>query len=208
MSSRDSIPRPTVRRLSLYLREAESLLQAGHRTVSSSGLATSLAVTDAQVRRDLGHLGQKGRAGIGYRLTPLITRLRRALAVDRSRNVLIVGAGRIGRALMAYPRFDQRGFRIVAVVDADTSLVGRAIDGHVVQSVDQIEAIAADGDIEIGIVAVPEADATAVAQRLVACGISGLLNFAPCRLNVDVPVIDVDLSSSLEELAWAMTEPG
>lgn len=201
----DSIPRPTVRRLSLYLREAESMLQAGLRTVSSSDFSLSLPVTDAQVRRDLGHLGQRGRPGVGYSLTPLIERLRRALAVDRSRNVAIIGAGRIGRALMAYPRFGQRGFRIVAVFDTDTALIGRTLDGHLVQELGALEAQVKSEDIEIGVIAVPEAVANTVAHRLIDAGVTGLLNLAPCHLGVPVPVINVDLSSSLEELAWAMT---
>ena len=193
-----------MRRLSLYLREAEAMLSAGQRTVSSTVLARTLSVNDAQVRRDLGHLGQKGRAGIGYRLAPLIERLRRALGVDRSRSVAIVGAGRIGRALMAYPRFGQRGFRIVAVFDVDDDIVGRTLDGHVVQSLNAVQDVVEAEVIELGIIAVPEAEADMVAAKLIDAGIEGLLNFAPCHLDVDVPVVDVDLSSSLEELAWAM----
>jgi len=184
------------------------MLQAGLRTVSSGDLSASLPVTDAQVRRDLGHLGQSGRPGVGYRLAPLIERLRRSLAVDRSRNVAIVGAGRIGRALMAYPRFGQRGFRIVAVFDVDKALIGRALDGHFVHALDALERQVKAEHIEVGVVAVPEPVANTVAQRLVDAGVSGLLNLAPCHLGVDVPVIDVDLSSSLEELAWAMAVEG
>lgn len=181
------------------------MLQAGRRTVSSSDFSLSLPVTDAQVRRDLGHLGQRGRPGVGYRLTPLIERLRRALAVDRSRNVAIIGAGRIGRAIMAYPRFGQRGFRIVAVFDTDTALIGRTLDGHLVRDLDELESLVKSESIEIGVIAVPEAVANTVARRLIEAGVQGLLNLAPCHLDVPVPVINVDLSSSLEELAWAMT---
>lgn len=200
------IPLPTVRRLSLYLREAEGLLQSGERTVSSSDLADLLAVTDAQVRRDLGYLGVRGRPGIGYRLAGLIGRLRTALGVDRSRNVAIVGAGRIGRALMAYPRFPDRGFRVVAVFDTDPRLVGKRLEGHVIQPLEDLESVIDEASIEMGIIAVPESVAEDVARRLAACGVRGLLNFAPCRLDVDTAVVDVDLTSSLEELAWAIAE--
>jgi redox-sensing transcriptional repressor len=199
-----TIPRPTVRRLSLYLREVESILACGTRTVSSGELSVLLAVTDAQVRRDLGYLGVRGRPGIGYRVTRLIERLRTALGVDRSRNVVIVGAGRIGRALIAYPRFGERGFRLVAVFDTDATLIGRKLDTHTVHGLDDLEQIIEQEDIEMGIIAVPESVAEDVAARLAAAGVRGLLNFAPCRLNVDAEVVDVDLSSSLEELAWAI----
>jgi len=199
-----TIPRPTVRRLSLYLREAESLLASGTRTVSSGELSLLLAFTDAQVRRDLGHLGVRGRPGIGYRITPLIDRLRAALGVDRSRNVVIVGAGRIGRALIAYPRFGARGFRIVAVFDTDPKVIGRRLDTHIVHGLDDLETVINQEDVEMGIIAVPEAVAEGVATRLVEAGVRGLLNFAPCRLNVDAEVVDVDLSGLLEELAWGI----
>lgn len=199
-----TIPRPTVRRLSQYLREAEALLASGTRTVSSRELSKLLAFTDALVRRDLGYLGARGRPGIGYRLTPLINRIRTALGVDRSRNVVIVGAGRIGRALIAYPRFGARGFRIVAVFDSDPNVIGSRIDAHVVHELDDLEMIIDQEEVEMGIIAVPEAVAEGVAIRLVDAGVSGLLNFAPCRLDVEAEVVDVDLSSSLEELAWAI----
>ena len=193
-----------MRRLSLYLREAEALLQAGERTVSSGDFSATLPVTDTQVRRDLGHLGQTGRPGVGYRLAPLIERLRRTLKVDRSRNVAIIGAGRIGRALMAYPRFGERGFRITAVFDVDAKLVGRTLDGYRVHALDELETVIDETSIEIGILAVPASAAEALADRLVDAGVSGVLNFASCHLNIDAAVIDVDLSSSLEQLAWAM----
>jgi redox-sensing transcriptional repressor len=199
-----AIPRPTVRRFSLYLRETESLLESGTRTVSSGELSALLALNDAQVRRDLGHLGVRGRPGIGYRLTPLIDRLRGALGVDRSRNVVIIGAGRIGRALIEYPRFGARGFRIVAVFDTNPKLIGRQVDGHTVRGIEDLASIIEAEDIEMGIIAVPESAAESVAESLVAAGVTGLLNFAPCRLDVDAEVVDVDLSSSLEELAAAI----
>ncbi|MCH2135229.1 MAG: redox-sensing transcriptional repressor Rex [Phycisphaerales bacterium] len=201
-----SIPLPTVRRLSLYLREAEAMLAGGMRTVSSSSLSDRLGVTDAQIRRDLGYLGVRGRPGIGYRLSGLIKRLRSTLGVDRSRNVALIGAGRIGRALMAYPSFAARGFRIVAVFDVDRALVGASIDGHVVQPLAKLDELIEEALIEMAIIAVPAEAAQEVATRLESCGVSALLNFAPCRLSVQVPVVDVDLVSSLEELASMVTE--
>src|SRR6187431_1305299 len=121
----ESIPNPAVRRLSLYLRQLETFRRKDRRTISSKQLGGSLGLTDAQVRKDLAYFGQFGHPGIGYRVDELIGQVRRILGTDKTWNVLLVGAGNLGRALMAYRGFDQKGFRLVAVFDADPGKVGK-----------------------------------------------------------------------------------
>src|SRR5829696_8033189 len=121
----DLIPNPAVRRLSLYLRQLEAFRRKERRTISSKQLGESLNLTDAQVRKDLAYFGQFGHPGIGYRVDDLIGQLRKILGTDRTWNVLLIGAGNIGRALMAYKGFEKKGFRISAVFDADKSLSGK-----------------------------------------------------------------------------------
>src|SRR5215218_4774480 len=121
----ESVPNPAVRRLSLYLRQLEALHRAGRTTISSKQLGESLGLTDAQVRKDLAYFGQFGHPGIGYRVDDLIGQVRRILGTDKTWNVLLVGAGNLGRALLAYRGFDQKGFRLVAVFDADPSKIGK-----------------------------------------------------------------------------------
>src|SRR2546428_12883620 len=108
----ESVPNPAVRRLSLYLRQLESFQRKNRRTISSKQLGESLGLTDAQVRKDLAYFGQFGHPGIGYRVDDLIGQVRRILGTDRTWNVLLVGAGNLGRALMPYRGFDQKGFRL------------------------------------------------------------------------------------------------
>src|SRR5215207_10587998 len=108
----DSIPNPAVRRLSLYLRQLESFQRKDRRTISSKQLGESLGLTDAQVRKDLAYFGQFGHPGIGYKVEELIAQVKRILGTDRTWNVMLVGAGNIGRALMAYRGFDAKGFRL------------------------------------------------------------------------------------------------
>src|SRR6185436_4100847 len=103
-------PAPAVRRLSLYLRELESLHKTEQQTISSKQLGEALGLTDAQVRKDLAYFGQFGHPGIGYRVDDLIARIRCILGTDRTWPVLLVGAGNLGRALMAYRGFDNKGF--------------------------------------------------------------------------------------------------
>src|ERR671915_2273936 len=121
----ESIPNPAVRRLSLYLRQLESFQRKERRTISSKQLGESLGLTDAQVRKDLAYFGQFGHPGIGYKVDDLIVEVRRILGTDKTWNVLLVGAGNLGRALMAYRGFSSKGFRLVSVFDSDESKVGK-----------------------------------------------------------------------------------
>src|SRR6187401_1941435 len=127
---REPIPTPAVRRLSLYLRQLEAFKRKDRRTISSKQLGESLHLTDAQVRKDLAYFGQFGHPGIGYRVGDLIEQLRKILGTDRQWNAAVVGAGNIGRAVMAYQRFRRKGFDVVAVFDNDSKVVGKMIAGH------------------------------------------------------------------------------
>src|SRR5947208_4439211 len=113
------IPNPAVRRLSLYLRQLESFKRKDRRTISSKQLGELLGLTDAQVRKDLAYFGQFGHPGVGYRVADLIARIRAILGTDRNWNVLLVGAGNLGNALLSYRGFARKNFNIVAVFDND-----------------------------------------------------------------------------------------
>ena len=200
----DLIPNPAVRRLSLYLRQLDAFHRKGRRTISSKQLGESLNLTDAQVRKDLAYFGQFGHPGIGYKVEELIGRVKHILGTDKTWNVLIAGAGNLGRALMAYKGFDTKGFRLAAVFDADSSLVGKTVAGFTVQPMEELAETIRTGDIRLGIIAVPVDHAQAVADRLIAAGVRGLLNFAPCSLVVPphIALNAVDLAVSLEQLSF------
>src|ERR1700689_1104285 len=103
-----NIPDPAVRRLSLYLRQLESFKRKERRTISSRQLGESLNLTDAQVRKDLAYFGKFGHPGIGCRVDELILQRRKILRTDKTWNVLLVGAGNLGRALSAYKGFNAK----------------------------------------------------------------------------------------------------
>ncbi|MEE2906601.1 MAG: redox-sensing transcriptional repressor Rex [Planctomycetota bacterium] len=205
MPERSDIPRPTVKRLSLYLREAERRIEAGATTISSRELGESMDIAGTQVRKDLGHFGQIGKSGIGYQASNLVATLRRILGLDRSWRAIVIGVGNIGRALLAYPQFAQRGFHIMAAFDQDLAIVGQELGGIEVRSMDSLIDFVAEQDVHLGLVAVPGEAAQQVAEQLVEAGIKGILNFAPTRLHVPVGVVSVDLSRSLETLAFQVT---
>jgi redox-sensing transcriptional repressor len=211
----EAIPNPAVRRLSLYLRQLETFQRKGRRTISSKQLGESLRLTDAQVRKDLAYFGQFGHPGIGYKVEDLILQVRRILGTDRVWNVLLVGAGNIGRALSAYRGFSAKGFRVVAVFDNDPGKVGRKLGAFTIQALTDIPETVQKHSIKLAILAVPADSAQDVADQLIAAGVRGLLNFAPVSLNVPrhVALNTVDVAVQLEQLAFQASfidaeEPG
>jgi redox-sensing transcriptional repressor len=199
---RTDIPHPSVRRLSVYLRQLEALAARDVATISSQKLANSLSLTGAQVRKDLAYFGQFGRSGIGYEVGPLITRLRRILGTDRVSNALLVGVGNIGKALAAYQGFRPKGFELVALFDTDRKKVGRKVGPLTITAIDRLDEIVREYDIRLGIIAVPAEAAQFVAERLAAAGIRGILNFAPVQVAVppEVSVRNIDVAAELEQL--------
>lgn len=205
----EAIPNPAVRRLSLYLRQLEAFHRKDRRTISSKQLGESLNLTDAQVRKDLAYFGQFGHPGIGYRVEDLIRQVRRILGTDKTWNVLLVGAGNLGRALLAYRGFSAKGFRLVAVFDNDPAKVGQRRGSLVIQPLDELEATIERDAIRLGIIAVPADAGQSLADRLVAAGIRGLLNFAPVSINVpgEIALNAVDLAVQLEQLSFQVNVP-
>jgi redox-sensing transcriptional repressor len=203
----EPVPNPAVRRLSLYLRQLEAFKRKERRTVSSKQLGESLGLTDAQVRKDFAYFGQFGHPGIGYRVDDLIGQVKRILGTDKTWNVLLVGAGNLGRALLAYRGFDQKGFRLVAVFDADPGKVGKKHGGFVIQSLSDLATTVQKQTIKLAMIAVPADNAQDVADQLVAAGVRGLLNFAPVSLTVpqDVALNAVDLAVQLEQLSFQVS---
>jgi redox-sensing transcriptional repressor len=199
-----------VRRLSLYLRTLEELRREGAGTVASRELADRAGTTAAQVRKDLSHFGSFGKRGLGYSVDPLRERLREILGISRSWAVGLVGAGRIGSALVEYPNFRDRGFRIVTVLDRDPQKIGRRWNGVQIDNVSGLEERFRALGVQLAVLAVPGEAAQDVADRVVRAGVRGILNFAPVRLRIppEVAVNHVDLAVELEVLSFALREDG
>jgi redox-sensing transcriptional repressor len=200
------IPKATAVRISLYLREAETLAAQKESTVSSEQLAAKLGLTAPQVRKDLTHFGQLGHPGVGYNCQELIDQLRHVLGTDQVRQVVVVGAGNLGRALAGYPGFERRGFKVAALFDSDMNKVGKRYGEQIIQDITKLYFVCQRDKIRLGILAVPASAAQDVAEQLVRAGIKGLLNFAAVALNVpsDVVVSSVALSMELEQLGLAV----
>ena len=197
------LPEATIARLPEYLRALHNLAD-GAETISSEGLAAAAGVNSAKLRKDLSHLGSYGTRGVGYDVRLLTAQIEYILGLDQRRAVCLVGVGNLGHALAGYDGFATRGFRIVALFDADPAKVGEVINGLTVRHIDELPRIAAEESIAIGVIATPAAGAQAVADELVAAGVTSILNFAPCVLTVPagVDVRKVDLAIELQILSF------
>ncbi|MGH2709857.1 MAG: redox-sensing transcriptional repressor Rex [Actinomycetota bacterium] len=198
------IPEATVGRLPVYLRALVEMAEAGQTTISSEGLADAAGVNSAKVRKDLSYLGSYGTRGVGYDVAYLIHQVRRELGLTQDWAVLIAGIGNLGHALANYKGFDERGFRIVALVDADRSKVRELVGGIRVQHVDDMPALVREHDVAIGIISTPASEAQPVADAMVAAGIRSILNFAPAVITAptEVSIRKVDLSIELQILGF------
>jgi redox-sensing transcriptional repressor len=172
--------------------------------VSSGLLGKSLGITDTQVRKDLASLGSLGQPGIGYDVRELIAAIRSALGIDRDWQAALVGVGNLARALLRYDGFRERGFRIVCLFDSDPRKVGQVVEGLEVHPPEEMAAVVAATGAQLGVLTVPAEAAQVVAEKLIAAGIRGLLNFAPgvIRVPTGVSVVPVDLAVQLEQLAF------
>lgn len=184
----------------------EELENDGHRTISSQGLAHHSGVTSAQVRKDLSYFGNFGKRGLGYGVPRLRKEIRLILGLNRRWRVALVGAGNVGSALYSYKEFRRQGFDIVGVYDVSPDRVGQRWRDLVISHIDDLKEEAARLGMEIGVIAVPARAAQSVADRLVAAGMRGILNFAHRRIQAppDVAMRTVNLSIELESLAFAI----
>ncbi|AWB93553.1 redox-sensing transcriptional repressor Rex [Aeromicrobium chenweiae] len=198
------IPDATVARLPVYLRALNALTEQGVSSCSSIELAENAGVNPAKLRKDLSYLGSYGTRGVGYDVEYLRYQIAREIGQTQDWDVVIVGIGNLGSALSSYQGFSTRGIRVAALVDADPQRVGTEISGLTVSSMDDLDAIVADRAISIGVIATPGTAAQEVADRLVAAGITSILNFAPALVQVPdgVDVRKVDLSIELQILAY------
>ena len=202
---KEAVSELTTARLSVYLRSLTYLESIGKKTVSSHDLAERFHLNSAQIRKDLACFGEFGTRGVGYDVSKLKGELVRELGIDRTRNIVILGAGNLGMALADYRGFNGNGFHIVALLDNDGEKIGRTSrSGVPVIDATRIEKVVRENSVEIGIIAVNPEAAQGVYDGLVRAGVVAVLNFAPVqlRLTSGVKVRNVDLRINLESLSY------
>ncbi len=196
------IPQPTIERLSAYLQCVRAMRAEEVGTASSSEIAARTGLNAAQFRKDLSYFGEFGKPGLGYNVAELEEHLSRLMGLDEERDVLLVGVGNLGRALLSYMGFAQRGFRIAAGFDLEHQKISDL--PCPIYHPDEIEKINKKLGARIGVMAVPRASAQSVADKLAAAGVQAILNFAPIAVVAPpgVTVRHVDFTSQLEILSY------
>ena len=198
------IPEATVARLPVYLRALVEVAEAKLATISSERLADLAGVNAAKVRKDLSYLGSYGTRGVGYDVEFLLYQISRQLGLTRDWPIVIVGVGNLGHALANYRGFAARGYRIVALLDADPAKVGERLGEHQIRHMDELVEVVKGEKVAIAVIATPATVAQDVADRLVDAGVTSILNFAPTVISVPehVALRKVDLSIELQILSF------
>ena len=212
---KSAVPAVTVPRLTVYLHKLRELQARGVERVSSKQLAGMIDSNAVQIRKDFSYFGEFGTRGVGYEVDRLVDEIKRCLGLERSWNVIIVGAGSLGTALAGYRGFAEQGFKLIAMFDASQKKVGVSFgDGRTVRDVADLERFCHAERVDIGIVAVPAHAAQSIIDRLVGLNpahrVHAILNFAPVKVFAprDVIVRQVDFSSELMFLSFYLDREG
>ncbi len=201
---RTDVPEVVVARLPQYVRVLNTLLSDGVQVANSQMLGEKLQVTPAQIRKDLSYFGRFGKQGRGYSVRHLLDELKQILGLNSQWNVVVIGVGRLGRAILSYPGFTPDGFHLVAALDNNPGLVGQNVDGLVVRPVEELNQVVKEYGISIAVVAVPGVHTQGVVDRLVECGVRAILNYAPTTPQVppDVNIRNIDPVLSLQSMTF------
>ena len=199
-----SIPDIVIGRLPIYLRLLRRMIQEGRQVTSSQELGERLGISAAQIRKDLSQFGEFGKQGTGYNIEFLANQLEEILKVDRVWDVVIVGAGDVGRALANYGGFHQRGFQIKMIFDNDPAKIGNAIGDFTVLDSAVMKGRIQEEGVKVAMIAVRADQAQEVANQLVEAGVQAILNYAPVNLTVplDVKVQHIDPAVHLQHMTY------
>jgi redox-sensing transcriptional repressor len=198
------IPTAVIKRLPKYHRHLGKLLKKGVEKISSREFGEIVGVSAPQLRQDLNHFGNFGQQGYGYNVEKLYNALAKVMGIEKKSNMVLVGVGNLGQALISATDFKRRGFNLCTAFDINPRLVGMTINGIKVRDIANLEQYIKDNDINIGIIAVPEETAQDVADKLVLAGVKGIWNFAPVDLKVskEVSVENEHLTEGLLRLSF------
>ena len=205
----NKIPEATIKRLSTYVNYLGRLGTDSNPVISSEMLGESCQVSPAQIRKDLSYFGEFGVRGVGYDTKKLEAEIKDILGINHSWPTTVVGVGKLGQALLNFDFFRKHGFRIIVAFDSDPRKIGTKIaDDIAILPTNEIESIVDEKKISIGIITTPADWAQDVADKLVAGGIKGILNFAPIKVKVPEPITlrNVSITSELDNLAYLLTQ--
>lgn len=204
MEDNKRISSAVIKRLPRYYRHLGELMESGVQRISSKELSDRMRITASQIRQDLNNFGGFGQQGYGYNVKYLYDEIAKILSIDRKHNMVIIGAGNLGRAIINYADFEKRGFVICGVFDNNQSLCGQSVRGIIIKPVEELITFIQENHIDIAALTIPKEAAKEMAEVVTTAGIKAIWNFAHTDLNVpeDVVVENVHLSESLMRLSY------
>lgn len=199
-----------IKRLPRYYRYLGDLLENGITRISSKDLSKKMNVTASQIRQDLNNFGCFGQQGYGYNVELLYEEIKKILGLDKSYNLVIIGGGNIGQALVNYANFQKRGFNFIGIFDINPRLIGMTIRGIEIYDIDKLEEFLKTHDVDIVVLTLPKNNAVKVSQIIIDCGIKGIWNFSHVDLKTpkDVVVENVHLTDSMMTLSYKLNNKG
>ena len=206
---RKEISKAVLKRLPGYLTYLKSIPDGGSPYISATALANALGMGEVQVRKDLAMVSDGGRPKIGYLRERLIEDISQFLGYDNTTDAILVGAGKLGQALMGYSGFEEYGLNILAAFDAKP-MADKTDEGKPIYPMEKLRKFCEENQIAIAIITVPAENAQSVCDRLIECGIQAIWNFAPVHLNVpgQVVVQSENLAVSLTALRMQLKNQG
>ena len=194
-----------IRRLPRYLRRMTMLERQEVEKVSSTELGERMGLTASQIRQDFNCFGGFGQQGYGYNVKQLREDIGGILGLDRTLSAIVIGAGNLGRALIANFHFSSYGFCLEAAFDTDPALIGTTVNGTAILDGATLEAYLTENHVDVAVLTMPKAFAAEIARLLVRRGVRGIWNFTGTDIDADLGdtvVEDVHLSDSLLTLGY------
>ena len=199
-----------IRRLPGYYRHLRELEKEGVTQISSTELGERMGQTPSLVRQDINCVGGFGRQGYGYDVKRLKNGIGEMLGLNHRHHMIILGSGSIGSAVARYPSFAKEGFETIGMFDIDPARIGSTVGGVCVESIEELEEFCSSHDVDIAVLAVPADAAIETAERVAACGVCAIWNFAPVDLKLqgrNIEIVNVHLSDTLQVLSYKMEHP-
>lgn len=208
MEENKKVPAVVIKRLPRYYRYLGELLKQDIKRISSGALSQKMNVTASQIRQDFNYFGGFGQQGYGYNVEYLYSEIGKILGLNDGDTMIIVGAGNLGRALASHSNFEKRGFKLVGIFDNNPNIIGSLVNGVRVTDVRELETFLAENRVDIAILTTPKKAVQEVAERLVNCGVMGLLNFSYAELKLphEVAVENVHISDPMMTLSYKIKQ--
>jgi len=199
---RKEISKSVLKRLPGYLSYLKNIPDTASPYISATALANALGMGEVQVRKDLAMVSDGGRPKIGYLRESLIEDISQFLGYDNTTDAILVGAGKLGQALLGYSGFEAYGLNILAAFDADP-VADKTDEGRPIYGMEHMESFCRSNKVLMGIITVPSAYAQQVCDQLISCGIKAVWNFAPVHLDVPANILvqNENMATSLAVLS-------